>query len=152
LVYDIAISSRLRAAAGDVWARALTAAGVNDELRPFVRMTFPAGTDDLLEGLVLGRRLCRSWILLGGVLPVDYDDVTMVALEPGRRFLERSTMLTQRVWEHERLIEVDAAGCRLTDRVRFEPRLALLGPAYRAIFAATFRWRHRRLRARWGAA
>ena len=36
----------------------------------------------------------RSWILLFGVMPVDYDDLGLERIEPGRGFLERSTMLT----------------------------------------------------------
>ena len=32
------------------------------------------------------------------VLPVEYDDLTIAELEPGRRFLERSTMMTLRRW------------------------------------------------------
>jgi len=44
-------------------------------------------------------------------VPIDYDDLTFIELEPVRRFLERSPMLSQREWQHERVIE--AAGGRL---------------------------------------
>lgn len=56
-------------------------------------------------------------------------------------------MGSQRRWEHERLLEDVPSGCRVTDRVAFEPRVPLLGPLYRAIFQLVFRHRHRRLRA-----
>ena len=36
---------------------------------------------------------------------VEYDDLSFEAVEPGARFLERSTMGTQRSWEHARTIE-----------------------------------------------
>ena len=63
--------------------------------------------------------LGRSWILLGGVLPVDYDDLCLAELEPGRRFLERSRTLAFRVWQHERVVEPEGAGaCGVTDRAR----------------------------------
>ncbi len=88
---------------------------------------------------------------MGGILPVDYDDVTFVEVEPGRRFLERSTLLTQRVWEHERTIEPVPGGSRLTDRVRFEPRIQALAPLYAPVFQAVFRLRHRNLRRLFGA-
>ena len=39
------------------------------------------------------------------MIPIDYDDLTLVALEPGRGFHERSRMLSMRVWEHERTLE-----------------------------------------------
>jgi hypothetical protein len=70
----------------------------------------------------VGERVCRSWVLLFGVLPVDYDDITLERLEPPRSFLERSTMCSQRSWEHERIIEATAGGAVLTDRVRYQPR------------------------------
>ena len=65
--------------------------------------------------------LGRSWILLGGLLPVDYDDLKLAELEPGRRFLERSRTLTFSVWQHERIVEPEGEGrCRVTDRLGFE--------------------------------
>ena len=135
-----------------MWDRAVSAEGINDELRPWLRMTMPRRLrgrtiDDVEVGLPLG----RSWILLGGVLPVDYDDLCLAELEPGRRFHERSSTLTMRVWEHDRTIEpLSEASSRVTDRLSFELRrpLAWLPGAGRiaaAIVAALFRHRHRRL-------
>jgi len=110
-------------------------------------MTFPAAVAELTpETVRMGERVCRSWVLLFGVLPVDYDDVTLVELEPGRRFLERSPMLSQRFWEHERTVAADGDGTRVCDRVRFVPRLALFAPLYRRILGAAFALRHRNLR------
>ena len=65
-----------------VWARATTIAGVNAELWPLARMT---GEGEIREGA-----LGRSWILSLGVLPIDYDDICLEAVEPGRGFRERS--------------------------------------------------------------
>ena len=143
--------SLLLARRADVWARVTTARGINDELRPLLRMTAPASLRR--EGLArveLGRRICRSFVLLLGVLPVDYDDVTLVRLDPPAGFLERSRMLSQRVWEHERTLEEVAEGCVLSDRVRYEPRLPVPDRALRALYAAVFRHRHRRLRRHFG--
>lgn len=148
----LVISSDLAAAPEVVWRHAMSPAGVNRELAPLLRMTFPAGVDDLTAGWQPGRRLFRSWILLGGVLPVEYDDLALAELEPGHRFLERSSLLSQRVWEHERLVEPNGSGCRLTDRLRFEPRLHWLAPAYARVFRLVFRWRHRNLRRLFGPA
>jgi hypothetical protein len=138
--------------ADKVWARAVSQEGINDELRPMLRMTMPARLrgktiDDVEVGVPLG----RSWILLFGLIPVDYDDLFLAELEPGRRFLERSSMLSMRVWQHERTVEpVDVGSCRVTDRLSFELRRPLSwipGSARlaRAIVAALFRHRHRRL-------
>lgn len=141
------VSSVVPATAAQVWARVSTPQGVNDELLPLARMTWPAAVDRLDPTTVpLGERICRSWVLLFGFLPVDYDDLTLVRVEPERGFLERSTMLSQRVWQHERTLEPVAGGCRVTDRITFEPRVAPLAPVYRVVFRFFFQHRHRRLR------
>jgi hypothetical protein len=124
--------------------------GVNAELFPLVRMTTRAGsTRSRSAGFRLGARVFRSWILLAGILPIDFDDLTFVELEPGR-FLERSPMLSQREWEHERRVEPRAGGCEVSDRIRSAPRIAALGPLFRAVFLMAFRLRHRNLRRRFG--
>lgn len=148
----IELSSKLDAPAGRVWERVSTFEGVNDELRPLLRMTAPRHLRALDPADVrLGERIFRSWVLLFGVLPVDYDDLTLVALEPGRGFHERSRMLSMRVWEHERWIEPDGeAACVLRDRLTFEPRGPLPRRLVGRIVRAVFRHRHRRLRRRFG--
>ena len=103
---EIAVTSRLDASPAAVWDRVISPEGINDEMRPWLRMTLPPGVERLdLETVELGKPIGRSWILLFGLIPFDYDDVTLVRLEPGRGFLERSTMLSQRLWEHERTIK-----------------------------------------------
>lgn len=147
------VSSIVGAPAARVWERISTMAGVNDELRPIARMTHPPHVDALRpEDVVPGERLFRSWILLFGVLPIDYDDLTLLRITPGAGFHESSTMLTQRQWVHERLLEDVDGGCRVTDRVAFAPRVRMLGPLYRAIFRRVFEHRHRRLRAAFAVA
>ena len=57
----------------DVWARVSTFEGVNYELAPIMRMTAPASIRALEPAdVVLGERIFRSWVLLLGVLPIDY--------------------------------------------------------------------------------
>ena len=134
-----------------MWAEVTTARGINHELRPWLRMTAPPSLRS--HGLALvrpGERVCRSWVLLFGVLPVDYDDITLEQIEPPSRFLERSTMLSQRHWEHERTIEPATSGCTITDRVRYQPRLPVPDGLLRGLYRAVFAHRHRRLRKRFG--
>ena len=145
--YSFEIESELTAAPQEVWRHATNMRGVNRELRPLVRMNYPRECEELTPAsIVLGRRLFRSWILLFGFLPIDYDDLTFVEFEPGRRFLERSPTLTLRWWQHERRIEATPAGCRVTDRVAFCPRAAWLGPLFRRAVKTLFTLRHRNLR------
>jgi ligand-binding SRPBCC domain-containing protein len=147
---EFRIASSLRAEPAAVWEWATSAEGINAELGPLLRMTVPRGLDNLDLHTLEPGRLGRSWILLLGILPVDYDDIGLERVEPGRGFLERSTMLSQRLWEHERTVEPDGEGTRITDRVAWEARLPIPGRLLRPLFAATFRHRHRQLQRHFG--
>lgn len=147
---EIAVTSELEASAEAVWERAIDPEGINYELRPLMRMTVPKGAENFgLEGLEPGR-IGRSWIFLFGLIPFDYDDLNIVRVEPGRSFLERSSMLSMRLWEHERTLEpLDQNRCRITDRVAWEPQLPLPGAWLRFLIGFVFRHRHRRLQRAW---
>lgn len=149
---EIRVGSRLEAPSAAIWERVISPAGINDEMRPLLRMTVPRALGDFrIEDVEPGRPLGRSWILLFGLIPFDWDDLVLARVDPGRGFLERSTMLSQRLWEHERRLEpLEGGGCELTDRVAWEARLPLPGAALRPLIGAFFRHRHRRLRRRFG--
>jgi hypothetical protein len=104
------ISSELAAPVSEVWSHVASLEGVNHELRPWFRMTAPAGTELSPATVPLGQPWFRSWLLLLGVLPVDYDALCIERIEAERGFLERSSMLSARVWEHERTLEPLPAG------------------------------------------
>ena len=98
-----------------VWARVVDPDGIDHELRPWLTMRVPRGTTGLSIDLVpLGRPLGRAWLRLFGIVPVDFDRLVVVEVEPGRRFLERSSMLSMRLWEHERTLTPVAGGTRST--------------------------------------
>lgn len=112
-------------------------------------MSMPGGTEELtVETIPLGQPVGRAWLRLFGLIPFDYDYLTIVDIEPGKRFLERSTMLSMGRWEHERTLTAVPGGTRVHDRVILEPRLPIPGMA--AILAtvvnAFFKHRQRRLR------
>jgi hypothetical protein len=80
-----------------VWERVASFEGVNDELMPIVRMTCPPEHRRIDPATVpLGRPWFRSWLLLFGVLPIDWDHLQLVAIDPPHGFHEDSTMLSQR--------------------------------------------------------
>jgi ligand-binding SRPBCC domain-containing protein len=153
---EVEVSTALRATADEVWARAVTEEGINDELTPMLRMTMPPGlAGKTIDTVEVGVELGRSWILLGRVLPVDYDDLRLAELEPGR-FLERSRTLTFSLWQHERIVESEGEGARVTDRLGFELKRAVAwipGAAAlaRGVVGLLFRHRHRRLVRRFAA-
>ncbi|GAB2868518.1 hypothetical protein GCM10027026_18360 [Myroides odoratimimus subsp. xuanwuensis] len=143
----IELVSHLARPAAEVWAAATDFSGITAELRPWLRMTAPADQRRLPEQVQPGRRLFRSWLLLGGVVPIDYDDLALTELEPGRRFLEQSRMLSASLWQHERIVEpTGATTCRLVDRVAFIPRTPLHGLVLRWFVPRLFAHRHRQLR------
>jgi ligand-binding SRPBCC domain-containing protein len=139
-----------------VWRHVTTPAGINAEFEPWMRMTVPRRLRDTsLDEVELGVRVCRSWVLVLGVVPFEYDDLVIVERGPGLRFLERSSTLFARMWQHERTVVATDHGCRLTDRVSLEPRSAVWrvpGSAamVRRVVEAIFAHRHRRLAARFG--
>jgi ligand-binding SRPBCC domain-containing protein len=139
-----------------VWRHATTAAGINAEFGPWMRMTVPRRLRNTsLDEVELGVRVCRSWVLVLGVVPFEYDDLVIVERGPGLRFLERSSTLVAQTWEHERTVAPTDHGCRLTDRVSLEPRRAVArlpgsDVMVRRVVEAIFAHRHRRLAARFG--
>ncbi len=141
------------------WALATSFTGINAEFRPLLRMTVPPGARGLnLDEVPVGPPIGRSWILLFGLFPVDYDDLCLVEVEVPRRFLERSRTLAFGLWQHERVVEAapagaDAPGCSVTDRLVFRlksplDRLPGAGSLAQLIVGALFSYRHRRLRRR----
>jgi hypothetical protein len=142
-------SSDVAATIDLVWQRVVSPEGINDEMRPWMTMSMPRGADELtIDTIQLGVPLGRARIRLFGVLPIDYDHLSIVAIEPGRSFHENSTMLSMRSWQHERsLTPVSDGVTRVHDRVTFEPRWFMRPSAglLRRLLAAFFAHRHRRL-------
>lgn len=154
--YSFEVSSVLQVPPSAFWTDA-TFAAVNAELAPWVRMTAPtAWRARPLHEWPAGRRLFRSWILLFGFLPVDLHDFFLERITPDVGFEERSSSAMNRHWDHDRKVVAHADGCRVTDRVRYESRLPLVGalllPVYRAIFASRHRYLRRHYRGSTAAA
>jgi ligand-binding SRPBCC domain-containing protein len=151
--YSFTCSTPVNAAAEQLWMHASTFAGINRELWPWVRMTCPAAIPRLTpETVPLGRRAFRSWILLFGLVPVEYDDFTLVELDPGRGFSEVSRLFSLREWHHRRSLTPIETGCLLTDEIALAPRWRGTGWLLTAVYQLVFAWRHRRLRRIFGAA
>jgi ligand-binding SRPBCC domain-containing protein len=148
--YGFTISSALRASPERVWAHASSWAGVNRELWPLLSMTEPGGHPTLAT-LPLGRTAFRSWCLLFGLIPIDFDDVLLVEREEGRGFLEESRLFSATLWRHRRTIRPEGAGCLLVDELVFTPRQGFVGPVLAALARVTFENRHRVLRRVFGA-
>ncbi len=151
--YTFEIKSDVAASSQEVWRQATDMRAVNRELWPLLRMTYPAPLRDLnVAATPLWHRLFRSWVLLFGVLPIDCYDVTIVAFEPERRFVERSATINYRLWQHERVLEPLPSGVRIKDRVVIRPRVGCLGPLLHGFVRSLFRLRRKNLIRRFGEA
>jgi hypothetical protein len=126
--------------------------GVNAELGPWLVMTAPPeATRTRIDDAPVGQPLFASWVLLGGLVPIDRHHFRLADVQKGRGFVEDSTSWSQARWEHRRFVGARGDNaCTLTDRLTFEPRLGLVGPLLERVVSAIFRRRHRVLRGQFG--
>jgi ligand-binding SRPBCC domain-containing protein len=137
------------APAEQVWARVVTPEGINDEVRPWMTMSMPRGAESMtVDNVPVGVPIGRAWLRLFGVLPFDYDRLTIAELKPGHSFDEQSTMMSMRTWRHQRTVTPDGdAKAVVRDRITFQLRTPLrpATPIVAAGLRALFGHRHRRL-------
>ncbi|MGV9710052.1 hypothetical protein ACWDTI_05255 [Gordonia sp. NPDC003424] len=145
----VTMRSEVAASSEAVWDRVASMAGINDELMPYMRMVLPRRhRGKTLADIEVGVPVGRVWLLYGGVLPIDWDDLTIVDLTPGVGFREESSMATMTTWTHDRrLASRPNRGTEVTDVLEFRPRLPLrpLTPILEWFVGHLFRHRHRRL-------
>ncbi len=142
--YSLKFSTRLAASKQDVWEWITSLDGISREMAPYMRMTAPKGMTSINSlAFQPGQRMFRSWILLFGLIPFDFSDLTLESLDKGEGLVEQSPMGSMRLWRHERRLASVEGGCELTDKLTFEPRFA--GWLTFRIIRAFFRHRHRNL-------
>lgn len=145
-MFQFQIQSDLSESPDVVWNSVKTMKGVNREILPFLRMTYPKEAENLsLENAPLDRTLFRSWILLFGILPVDYDDIKIVEIY-SHGFLESSEMLSNKIWRHKRVVSKSQNGSLVRDELEFVPRIPGIGFLFTPIYKLVFAYRHYRLR------
>jgi len=123
----VTFESRIPRSAAELWRWSTSARGVQAEMAPLLKMTFPDGMQRIPQDQEsLGRPLGNCRFLLFGLVPVDLSRLTFVEMEPGRRFVEQSPLLSMKSWRHERVIEpLDGGdGARVVDTLEFTPRAA----------------------------
>jgi len=124
--------------------------GVNAELGPWLRMTYPPDAEHLDAVVADGGVGFRSWLLAFGVLPFDRHSFALVSLD-GTGFVEESRSWLQRRWHHERrVLDAGPGRCTVIDELAVSPRIGVVAPLTRRLVRAIFDHRHRRLRERFG--
>lgn len=125
---SLRFESRLHAPPELVWEWITSIKGISAEMWPFFRMTTPKGIRSLSDMQIKpGVRMFRSYVLLFGVLPIDYSDMTLVELDYGWGFVEQSPMGSMKSWRHERRIAPcpsEPSAVLLVDQLTFRPRIA----------------------------
>lgn len=117
------------------------------EMRPWLWMSIARGIRNLQDLQVQpGTPLFTSWLWLFGVLPLGTSRLTLLALEPGRVFVEQSPMTGMRLWRHARSLHLQNDGTRVVDQLTVDPLLPAL--VVRAFLQLFFTSRHRALRRR----
>jgi len=89
--------------------------------------------------------LFACWLLAFGLVPFDRHVLAMHEVGE-RHFIEVSSSALQKLWRHERYVTPTGQGCLVRDVLTVEPRIGLADPLSRALAAAVFRHRHRRLK------
>jgi len=150
--HRLTFASELDAPANAIWDVVGTMAGVNAELGPWIRMTAPGDASRFrVEDAPIGETIFHSWVLFGGVLPIDRHSMRLVAVNHGQGFVEDSVSWSERRWGHQRDLDpVSEHRTRVTDRLTFTPRVEASGPMLVRVVGAVFRHRHRQLRKRFG--
>ncbi len=119
--------------------------GVNFELSPLVRMTFPRRYSDMsILEWPKNQHVFTSVLLLFGVIPFDYHKFIFVALEKDG-FEECSSTLMNKEWCHKRTIVASGGTSLVIDKVSYQPRLPFVGLLMKPIYKFTFERRHKRL-------
>ena len=134
------IKTTVPASAKEVWAWSTSIKGIEAEMWPVLKITFPKGMTHIDEDTTLDKSLGRCRFLLLGIFPIDMSKLTFVELVPGRRFVEQSPLLSMRSWRHERIVTPTAGGTLVTDNLTFKPRMA--GPLVGWFVKLFFEHRH----------
>lgn len=147
-------TSLLAAFPDDVWDGVTRMEGVNRELMPLVRMTYPKDKSRLRKSDAEKRTpLFTSTLKLFGILPVGRHHLSLAEVQRGPdgggHFVESSRTTGMRSWQHRRDVVAEGSGTRVTDELLFEP--ALFVPLVRKAIALLFRHRHKQLVAIYGS-
>ena len=138
----VKFESKLPTSPAELWDWSTSVHGVDAEMGPIMKLDFPKGMTHIpRDGTGLNKPLGNCKFLLFGFLPVDLSKLTFVEVEPGRRFVEQSPLLSMKRWRHERTITPAADGTKVVDSLEFTPRFGT--PMVTWFISKFFQHRHK---------
>lgn len=145
--FSFEVSSIVKCDRQQLWQDVTKMKNVNYELMPLLKMTYPKQADILdIQTIRKGEVLFRSWFLFLGFIPVDLHNLRVVAMQENHYFHENSYSLVNSSWKHHRTLEsTDEHHTKVTDWIRFVPKISFLGYILKPLIQYLFEHRHRRL-------
>ena len=142
---SVEFESVVPATPDELWDWSTSVRGTAAEMRPLLVVDFPKGMTSIPQDQAsMGRVLGNCKFLLFGLVPVDLSRLTFTEIEPGRRFVEQSKLVSMKRWRHERIITHGTDGTHVVDKLDFTPRLP--GPIVKWFVSRFFAHRHTVLR------
>jgi len=121
----VQFESKVPRSPAELWDWSTSVHGVEAEMGPILKLDFPDGMTHIpRDPGKLGKSLGNCKFRLFGFVPVDLSRLTFTEVDPGRRFVEESPLLSMKSWRHERVIAPDTDGTRVVDSLVFTPRFA----------------------------
>ena len=136
----LSIATTLPTSVDELWSWSTSIRGIQAEMWPVLKITFPKSLKHIDKDTALGKPLCRCHFLLLGIFPMDMSKLTFVELVPGHRFVEQSPLFSMQLWRHERVVTPAPGGATVTDNLEFTPRFA--APVVRWFVKRFFEHRH----------
>lgn len=141
----VTFESTVPATPHELWNWSTSVQGIGTEMGPILKLhsregSIPVPQDQGSLGKVLG----KCTFLLFGILPIDQSKLTFTEVEPGRRYVEQSQLLSMKRWRHERIIAPGADGTRVIDNLEFTPRF--VGGLAKWFISQLWKHRHEVLR------
>lgn len=119
----ITFESTVPATPLELWNWSTSVQGIGTEMAPILKLHSREGSIDVPQNQdSLGKVLGKCTFLLFGILPIDQSKLTFVEVEPGRRYVEQSPLLSMKRWRHERIIAPGIDGTSVIDKLDFTPR------------------------------
>lgn len=148
----VEVSSRLKCKRQVIWESISSINGANKEFYPLLKMTCPFPDLRINPSLITDRPLFRSWLLLFGLFPIEFDLIRLTKVIENECFEEKSSMALISEWNHHRYLSTPSNDNEtiVIDTIQFLPRIPGSGLIFLFVVRWLFQYRHFRLRQMFG--